>query len=219
MIIQANLKFGTSLQPRRAGAVNREQGLCERIDYARRDGPAHTDFEFMIYALGERRVETCGEFYVADNAVVIGSVILGHGASVWFNSVVRGDNDLITIGDGANIQDTAVLHVDEGAPLTLGANVSVGHHAMLHGCTVEDGALVGINAVVLNHAVIGRGSLVGANALVAEGKVIPERSLVVGSPARVVRTLTEEDAAGIEQIARHYVEKARLYRETLRVQQ
>ena len=173
----------------------------------------------MIYTLGERRVEMRGDCYVADNAAVIGSVVLGHEASVWFNSVVRGDNDVITIGDGTNIQDSAVLHVDEGFPLTLGTNVSVGHHAMLHGCTVEDGALVGINAVVLNSAVIGRGSLVGAGALVAEGKVIPERSLVVGSPGRIVRTLTEEDAAGIERIARHYVEKAKWYREQLRVQE
>ena len=138
----------------------------------------------MIYSLGDRRVRTCGDFYVADNAVVVGSVVLGHGASVWFNSVVRGDNDVITIGDGTNIQDAAVLHVDEGVPLTLGEHVSVGHQAVLHGCTVEDGALVGINAVVLNHAVIGRGSLVGAGALVPEGKVIPERSLAVGTPAR-----------------------------------
>ena len=173
----------------------------------------------MIYSLGDRQVETRGDYYVADNAVVVGSVILGHGASVWFNSVVRGDNDLITIGNGTNIQDAAVLHVDEGVPLVLGADVSVGHQAMLHGCTVEDGALVGINAVVLNHAVIGRGSLVGAGALVAEGRVIPERSLAVGTPARVVRTLTEEDAAGIKRIARHYVEKARWYREELRVQE
>ena len=173
----------------------------------------------MIYSLGDRHVETRGDYYVADNAVVVGSVILGHGASVWFNSVVRGDNDLITIGDGTNIQDAAVLHVDEGVPLVLGADVSVGHQAMLHGCTVQDGALVGINAVVLNHAVIGRGSLVGAGALVPEGKVIPERSLAVGTPARVVRTLTEEDAAGIERIVRHYVEKARWYREELRVQE
>ena len=173
----------------------------------------------MIYTLGERRVEMRGDCYVADNAAVIGSVVLGHEASVWFNSVVRGDNDVITIGDGTNIQDSAVLHVDEGFPLTLGTNVSVGHHAMLHGCTVEDGALVGINAVVLNSAVIGRGSLIGAGALVAEGKVIPERSLVVGSPGRIVRTLTEEDAAGIERIARHYVEKAKWYREKLRVQE
>ena len=173
----------------------------------------------MIYTLGERRVEMRGDCYVADNAAVIGSVVLGHEASVWFNGVVRGDNDVITIGDGTNIQDSAVLHVDEGFPLTLGTNVSVGHHAMLHGCTVEDGALVGINAVVLNSAVIGRGSLVGAGALVAEGKVIPERSLVVGSPGRIVRTLTDEDAAGIERIARHYVEKAKWYREQLRVQE
>ena len=173
----------------------------------------------MIYSLGERHVRIRGDVYVADNAVVVGSVVLGHGASVWFNSVVRGDNDVITIGDGTNVQDAAVLHVDEGIPLALGANVSVGHLAMLHGCTVEDGALVGIGAVVLNHAVIGRGSLIGAGALVPEGKVIPERSLAVGSPARVVRTLTEEDAAGIERIARHYVEKARKYRTELRVQE
>ena len=173
----------------------------------------------MIYSLGDRRVQTRGDYYVADNAVVVGSVILGHAASVWFNSVVRGDNDLITIGAGTNIQDAAVLHVDEGVPLTLGANVSVGHHAMLHGCTVEDGALVGINAVVLNHAVIGRGSLVGAGALVPEGKVIPERALAVGAPARVVRTLTDDDVAGIERIAHHYVEKARRYRTELRVQE
>ena len=173
----------------------------------------------MIYTLGDRHVQTRGDFYVADNAVVVGSVILGHGASVWFNSIVRGDNDVITIGDGTNVQDGAVLHIDEGVPLTLGASVSVGHLAMLHGCTVEDGALVGIGAVVLNHAVIGRGSLVGAGALVPEGKVIPERSLAVGSPARVVRTLTDEDVAGIEQIARHYVEKARRYRTELRVRE
>ena len=173
----------------------------------------------MLYTLGERRVKMRGDCYVADNAAVIGSVVLGHEASVWFNSVVRGDNDVITIGDGTNVQDSAVLHVDEGFPLVLGTNVSVGHHAMLHGCTVEDGALVGINAVVLNNAVIGRGSLVGAGALVAEGKVIPERSLVVGSPGRIVRTLTEEDAASIERIAHHYVEKARWYRERLRVQE
>ena len=173
----------------------------------------------MLYTLGDRRVETRGDFYVADGAVVVGSVVLGHGASVWFNGVVRGDNDVITIGDGTNVQDAAVLHVDEGVPLILGANVSVGHRAVLHGCTVEDGALVGIGAVVLNRAVVGRGSLVGANALVPEGKVIPERSLVVGSPARVVRTLTDEDVAGIERIARHYVEKARWYREKLRRQE
>ena len=173
----------------------------------------------MIYSLGDRHVRTRGDFYVAHNAVVVGSVVLGHGASVWFNGVVRGDNDIVTIGDGTNIQDAAVLHVDEGVPLNLGNNVSVGHHAMLHGCTVEDGALVGINAVVLNHAVIGRGSLVGAGALVPEGKVIPERSLAVGTPARVVRTLTDQDVAGIERIARHYVAKARWYRTELREQE
>ncbi len=197
--------------------------IRKRVDYPRcaRAAPARSErmFELMIYSLGDRHVRTRGDFYVADNAVVVGSVVLGHGASVWFNSVVRGDNDVISIGDGTNIQDAAVLHVDEGIPLTLGANVSVGHHAMLHGCTVEDGALVGINAVVLNHAVIGRGSLVGAGALVPEGKVIPERSLALGTPARVVRTLTDEDVTGIRQIALHYMEKARRYHTELRVQE
>ncbi len=172
----------------------------------------------MLYSLGDRRVETRGEFYVADNATVIGSVILCHETSVWFNSVVRGDNDLITIGEGSNIQDGAVLHADEGVPLVLGCKVSVGHHAIVHGCTVEDGCLIGINAVVLNRAVIGKGSLIGANALVPEGKIIPERSLVVGSPGRIVRTLSDEEVADIERIASHYIDKSRLYRERLQVQ-
>ncbi|WP_025772443.1 gamma carbonic anhydrase family protein [Thioalkalivibrio sp. HK1] len=172
----------------------------------------------MLFSLGDRRIETRGDFYVADNATVIGSVILGHETSVWFNSVIRGDNDLITIGDGSNIQDCAVLHADEGVPLLLGNKVSVGHHATVHGCTIEDGCLVGINAVVLNRAVIGKGSLIGANALIPEGKIIPEHSLVVGSPGRVLRTLSDEDVADIARIASHYIDKSRLYRERLQVQ-
>ena len=171
----------------------------------------------MIYTLGERRPSFKGNYYVAPDAAVIGSVAMGNDASVWFQSVVRGDNDLITIGERSNVQDACVLHVDEGVPLTIGTNVSLGHQVMLHGCTIEDGCLIGINAVVLNHAVIGEGSLVGANALVAEGKTIPPRSLVLGSPGRVVRTLTDEQVADIQHIAQHYVDKARQYREELQV--
>ena len=170
----------------------------------------------MIYTVGDRRPEFLGEHYVAPDATVIGSVVLGRDASVWFQSVVRGDNDLITIGDRSNVQDACVLHVDVGVPVTIGANVSVGHQVMLHGCTIEDGCLIGINSTILNHTVIGAGSIVGANSLIAENKTIPPRSLVVGSPGRVVRTLTEEQSAALLEFAQHYVDKAKLYRETLR---
>jgi len=169
----------------------------------------------MIYALGQRRVSARGEYFVAANATVVGSVVLGNQASVWFNCVVRGDNDVITLGDNVNLQDGAVLHTDIGIPLYLHANVSVGHQAMLHGCTVGEGSLIGINAVVLNHAVVGKNCLIGANTLVAEGKKIPDGSLVVGSPARVLRPLTPEEIASVNGIAHHYVEKSRQYREQL----
>lgn len=172
----------------------------------------------MIYSLGERRVECRGDWYVAPGASVIGSVLLGHNASVWFGCVVRGDNDLITIGDNTNVQDASVLHVDEGVPLTLGANVSIGHKVMLHGCTVEDNSLIGINAVVLNNARIGKNCLVGASSLITEGKEIPDGSLVLGSPGRVVRSLNEAEIAGISAIADHYVQKSALYRTSLHEQ-
>lgn len=170
----------------------------------------------MIYSLDERHVEFRGDYYVAPNAAVIGSVVLGHDASVWFNCVLRGDNATITIGDNTNVQDGSVLHVDEGVPLTLGKNVSIGHMVMLHGCTVEENSLIGINAVVLNNARIGRNCLVGAGALVTEGKEFPDGSLILGSPARVARSLTEAEIAGISAIADHYVEKSALYRSSLR---
>jgi len=169
----------------------------------------------MIYSLGERHVEFRGDYYVAPNAAIIGSVVMGHNASVWFNCVLRGDNDIITIGDNTNVQDASVLHVDEGVPLTLGDNVSIGHKAMLHGCTVGDNSLIGINAVVLNHARIGRNSLVGASSLVTEGKEFPDGSLILGSPARVARALTEGEITGLPAIADHYVEKSALYRTSL----
>jgi carbonic anhydrase/acetyltransferase-like protein (isoleucine patch superfamily) len=170
----------------------------------------------VIYTVGDRRPEFRGDYYVAPDATVIGSVVLERDASVWFQSVVRGDNDRITIGERSNVQDACVLHVDEGVPLTLGADVSVGHQVVLHGCTIEDGCLIGINSTILNNTVIGAGSIVGANSLVAENKTIPPRSLVLGSPGRVVRTLSEEKSAALLAFARHYVEKSRLYRESLR---
>lgn len=172
----------------------------------------------MIYNLGERKVECRGEYFVADNATVIGSVVLENNASVWFNVVIRGDNDLITIGENTNIQDASVLHTDAGIPLALGRNVSVGHQVMLHGCTVDDNSLIGINAVVLNNARIGKNCLVGASSLVTEGKEIPDGSLVLGSPGRVVRSLTDAEIEGISAIADHYVQKSSLYRTSLHEQ-
>ena len=139
-------------------------------------------------------------------------MILENNANVWFNCVIRGDNDVITLGENCNIQDASVLHVDPGVPLTLERNVSVGHMAMLHGCTVRENSLIGINAVVLNNAVIGRNCLIGANALVTEGKEIPDGSLVMGSPGKVVRELTEAEILDLEETAAHYVENARRFR-------
>ncbi|MDX2219049.1 MAG: gamma carbonic anhydrase family protein [Burkholderiales bacterium] len=170
----------------------------------------------MIYSLGDRVPVLKGDNYVAPNASVIGSVVLERGANVWWNVTIRGDNDLITLGENVNIQDGSVLHTDEGVPLTLEKDVSVGHMVMLHGCTVKEGSLIGIKAVVLNHAVIGRECLIGANTLIAEGKVIPDRSLVLGSPGRVVRTLTDDDVKMIRGIAQHYVDNARRYQSALK---
>lgn len=168
-----------------------------------------------IYALGEARPQLGQGCWVADNATVIGRVIAGRNVSIWFNTVLRGDNDPITIGENTNIQDGSVLHTDEGVPLTIGRDVTIGHKVMLHGCTIGDGSLIGINAVVLNHAVIGKGCIIGANTLIPEGKVIPDRSLVVGSPGRIIRTLTDEDAEKLLASAAHYVDNARRYKSDL----
>lgn len=166
----------------------------------------------MLYVLGERRVLLRGEqHFIAPNAAVIGSVILENEVSIWFNCVLRGDNDPITIGDRSNIQDDSVLHTDEGVPLTIGKEVSVGHQVMLHGCTIGDNCLIGIKAVILNHAVIGKNCLIGANTLITEGKVIPDGSLVVGSPGKIMRMLTEQEIAHIKWNAEHYVQNARRY--------
>lgn len=169
-----------------------------------------------IYALGDR-VPRFGEgSWVADNATVIGRVETGRNVNIWYNVVIRGDNDPIVIGDDTNIQDGSVLHNDDGVPLTVGSNVTVGHMVMLHGCTVGDGSLIGINAVVLNHAVIGKDCIIGANALIPEGRVIPDRSLVVGSPGRIIRELTDDEIAGLRKNAAHYVDNARQYAAELR---
>ncbi|HNQ56496.1 MAG: gamma carbonic anhydrase family protein [Burkholderiales bacterium] len=168
-----------------------------------------------LYALGERRPELRGNAWVAQSASVIGTVVIEDGASVWFGAVLRGDSDLITIGAGSNVQDGAVLHADPGFPLTLSGRVLVGHQAMLHGCTIGEGSLVGIQAVVLNGAVIGKECLIGAGALVPEGKVIPDRSLVLGSPGKVVRQLSDEEAAAIRLGCRQYSERAERYRREL----
>src|SRR6266704_1836142 len=172
-----------------------------------------------VFSLGERKVAFHGdEWFIAHNATVIGTVILRNQASVWFNAVVRGDNDTITIGERTNIQDAAVLHVDPGIPLTLGRDVSVGHKAMLHGCTIGDGTLVGIGAIIMNHAVIGSGCLIAAGALVPEGKTYPDGVLVVGSPGKVVRQLKPEEKAGLLENADIYVRRSKLYREKLKPQ-
>ncbi|MGH8599768.1 MAG: gamma carbonic anhydrase family protein [Burkholderiales bacterium] len=165
----------------------------------------------MKFSLGDRKIITHGDHYIAENAIVIGSVVLGRDASIWFGSVVRGDSDVITIGDESNIQDACVLHTDAGVKLTLERRVSVGHMVMLHGCTIGEGSLIGIKSVILNHARIGRHCLIGANTLIAENKVIPDGSLVLGSPGRVVRQLTAEEIRTIDGIADHYVENGRRF--------
>lgn len=170
----------------------------------------------MIYSLGERTPEFRGDYWVADNAAVIGSVILENQASVWFGATIRGDNDLITVGENSNIQDGSVLHTDGGIPLTIGKNVTVGHQVMLHGCTIGDGSLIGINSVILNGAKIGEGCLIGANALIPEGKEIPPGSLVMGSPGKIVRELTPEQQKGLEMSALHYVENYKRYKQSLK---
>ena len=169
----------------------------------------------MLYQLGNLPVRAHGEFWVADNAVVLGNVLLCQDASVWFNAVLRGDTELITVGEGSNVQDGSVLHTDLGYPINIGAHVTIGHKVMLHGCDIGEGSLVGINSVVLNGAKIGKNCIIGANALITEGKEIPDNSMVMGSPGKVVRTLTEEQGAAIRMGAKHYVENARRFRDGL----
>ena len=169
-----------------------------------------------IYSLGTRTpVFKSASYFVAPTASLIGSVTVGDNVSVWFSAVVRADNEVIELGDNVNVQDGAVLHADPGFPLKLAKDVSVGHLAMLHGSTIGENTLVGINAVILNGCVIGKNCIIGANALLPEGRVIPDNSLVVGSPGKVARQLSDEDAANLRRIARSYAEKSAAYRRDL----
>ena len=168
-----------------------------------------------IYEVDGVRPTVAESAWVADSAVVIGDVVLGDDVSIWFGVVVRGDTSAIRIGARTNIQDLSVLHSDVGIPLTIGAGVTVGHKAMLHGCTVGDDSLIGIGAVVLNGAKIGKGCLVGAGALVTEGKEFPDGSMIIGSPAKVVRQLTPEQLQGLRQSAEHYVANAQRFKTSL----
>ena len=165
----------------------------------------------MIYSLEGVTPQIHPSAWIAPTAVLIGNVVIGPFASVWFGAVLRGDNEVIELGRGSNVQENCVLHTDMGYPLTIGANCTIGHKAMLHGCTIGEGALVGMAATVLNGALIGAGSLVGACALVTEGKDIPPGSLVMGSPGRVVRTLDAAAQERLLQSARHYADNAARY--------
>jgi carbonic anhydrase/acetyltransferase-like protein (isoleucine patch superfamily) len=166
----------------------------------------------MIYSLEGRSPALATGCFVAPNAAVIGDVVLGENASVWFSVTVRGDKERIEIGAGSNVQDGAVLHADPGFPLLIGPRVTVGHLAMLHGCTVGEGSLIGINAVVLNGAVIGAGCLIAANALVTEGMQVPDGAVVMGSPGKVVRTMEPERRRQLEANAAVYTDNARRFR-------
>jgi carbonic anhydrase/acetyltransferase-like protein (isoleucine patch superfamily) len=167
-----------------------------------------------VFSLGGVRPTLAAEdeCWIAPTATVAGRVILRPGASVWFGAVLRGDNEPIVVGENSNVQDNSVLHTDVGRPLTIGANVTVGHMVMLHGCEIGDGSLIGIGAIVLNGARIGRGCIIGAGSLITENKVIPDNSLVMGSPGKVVRAVSPEEAAGLIASALHYVENWRRFK-------
>lgn len=156
------------------------------------------------------------EYWIAPNASVIGNVILKRNASIWFGVTVRGDNDPIVIGENSNVQDGSVLHTDAGAPLTIGADVTIGHMAMLHGCTIGDNSLIGIGSIILNHVRIGKNCLIGAGCLLTEGKEIPDNSLVVGSPGKVLRQISPEQALGLTESARGYVANWKRFRQGLK---
>lgn len=167
------------------------------------------------YRYGEHAPRIHESTYVADSSTVIGQVTLARGSSVWSQAVLRGDNEPILIGEGSNIQEGAVLHNDPGFPLVVGKDVTIGHQAMLHGCTVGDGSLIGIQAVVMNGAVIGRGCLVAAGALVTEGKQFPDNSLILGAPAKAVRQLSEDEVLNLRSNATDYVERSQLHKALL----
>ena len=169
-----------------------------------------------IYQLDDLTPAIHETAWVADSAQVLGNVRLAEDSSVWFGVVIRGDMDAISVGRGTNIQDNSVLHADHGVPLTIGDNVSVGHQVMLHGCTIGDGSLIGIQAVILNGAKIGKNCLVGAGSLITEGKEFADNSMIFGSPAKAVRQLSAEQIEGLKMISDHYIENARRYRSGLK---
>lgn len=169
-----------------------------------------------IYELDKQTPQLAPSAWVADSAQVMGHVVLGEDASVWFGAVIRGDTETIRIGRGTNIQDASVLHADIGQPLTIGDFVTVGHQVMLHGCTVGDESLIGIGAIVLNGAKIGKNCLVGAGALVTEGKEFPDGSMIIGSPAKVVRQLTPAQIEGLKLSAQHYIDNAKRFKTSLK---
>jgi carbonic anhydrase/acetyltransferase-like protein (isoleucine patch superfamily) len=169
-----------------------------------------------IFSISERKPRFIGSnHFIAHDATLVGDITLEHDANVWFQVVIRAENDRIHIGEGCNVQDGSVLHVDPGYPLTLARHVSIGHKVMLHGCTIGEGTLVGINSVVMNGAKIGRGALIGANTLIAEGKEIPDGVLVLGSPGKIVRELKAEERDFLLKIAAGYVERSKMYRKEL----
>lgn len=169
-----------------------------------------------LYAIDDRLPQLAPTAWVAPSATVLGRVVLADGVGIWFGAVLRGDNEPIVIGEASNVQENTVMHTDVGFPLTVGRGVTIGHQAMLHGCTIGDGSLIGIQAVVMNGVRIGRECLIGAGALVPEGKTIPDRSLVLGSPGKVVRELTDDDVARIRASAASYVARAAEFRTQLR---
>lgn len=169
-----------------------------------------------LYELDGEAPKLAPGAWVADSAEVIGKVVLGEDASIWFGAVLRGDNETLTIGRNSNVQDLSVVHSDHGSPTMIGDNVTIGHQVMLHGCTIGDNSLIGIQAVILNNAKIGRNSIVGAGSVVTEGKEFPDNSLIIGSPAKVVRTLDDAAAAKLRQSAEHYVDNARRYAKGLK---
>ncbi len=169
-----------------------------------------------IYQLADLVPEIAPTAYITDSATIIGKVSIEANASVWFGVTMRGDNELITIGENSNVQEGCILHTDPGFPLVVGKNVTVGHQAMLHGCTIGEGSLIGIQAVILNGAKIGKNCLVGAGALVTEGKEFPDNSLIVGSPAKAIRTLTDEDVLRIQGNTQNYVSRGQAFKTQLK---
>ena len=169
-----------------------------------------------VYEVDGKTPQVDSTAWIADSAQVMGHVTLGPDASVWFGCVLRGDTESMTIGEGSNIQDLTVMHADFGLPLTIGKHVTVGHKVMLHGCTIGDESLIGIGAIVLNGARIGKNCLVGAGSLVTEGKEFPDGSMIMGTPAKVVRQLTPEQIEGLRLSAQHYIDNARMFRATLK---